>query len=177
MVSEMISSSGYLPGYLNVPQGSVLGPIFLIFINDLPDGINSTWDDCVLYRNIRRSKDQQILQDLDKLALWEETWLMEFNAAKCHSMRGTPPPKEIIHGYTLHNQVLENVSSAKYLGVKITYDLEWGQHINEITSKDIKTLFVETWLLHRRKPRPLRTKLLSDPNLNMQRQFGCPITK
>ena len=41
---------------------------------------------------------------------------------------------------TLHNQVLENVSSAIYLGVKITADLEWGQHINEITSKATKTL-------------------------------------
>ena len=55
---------------------------------------------------------------------------MKFNVAKCHSMRVTrhPPPKQIVYGYTLHNQVLENVSSAKYLGVKITDDLEWGQH-------------------------------------------------
>ena len=67
---------------------------------------------------------------------------MKFNVAKCHSMRVTrhPPPKQIVYGYTLHNQVLENVSSAKYLGVKITDDLEWGQHINEITSKATKTL-------------------------------------
>ena len=40
----------------------------------------------------------------------------------------------------MHNQVLENVSSAKYLGVKITDDLEWDQHINEITSNATKTL-------------------------------------
>ena len=45
-----------------VPQGSLLGPIlFLIFIKDFPDKINSTVrlfaDDCVLYRNIRRSED------------------------------------------------------------------------------------------------------------------------
>ena len=51
-----------------------------------------------------------------------------------------PPHKQIVHGYTLHNQVLENVSSAKYLGVQIIDDLEWGQHINEITSKATKTL-------------------------------------
>ena len=51
-----------------------------------------------------------------------------------------PTHKQIVHGYLLHNQVLENVSSAKYLGVQITNDLDWGQHINEITSKATKTL-------------------------------------
>ena len=128
--------------------GFRVGPIlFLIFINDLPDNINSTVrlfaDDCVLYRNIRGSEDQQLLQDdLEKLALWEKAWLMKFNVAKCHSVRVTKhlPHKQIVHGYLLHNQVLENVPSAKYLGVQITDDLDWGQHINEITSKATKTL-------------------------------------
>ena len=126
-----------------VPQGSVLGPIlFLILINDLPDIINSTVrlfaDDSVLCRNIRRSEDQQILQDdLNILVQWEEAWLMKFSVAKCHSMRVTkhPLPKQIIHDYSLHNQVIENVPSAKYLGITITDDLDWGQDINNVTSK------------------------------------------
>ena len=42
-----------------------------------------------------------------------------------------PLIKQIVHGYLLHNQVLENVSSAKYLGVQITDDLDWSQHIDE----------------------------------------------
>lgn len=136
------------PVLSGVPQGSVLGPVlFLIFINDLPDNINSTVrlfaDDCVLYRNIRRSEDQQTLQDdLDKLAHWEDAWLMKFNVAKCHSMRVTKhlPQNQYIYDYVLHNQVLENVKSAKYLGVTISDDLDWGQHINNITSKATKTL-------------------------------------
>ena len=120
----------------------MLGPIlFLIFINDLPDNLNSTVclfaDDCVLYRNIRWSEDQQILQDdLDKMALWEEAWLMKFYAVNgCMRVTRHSSPKHIIHCFTLHNRVLEKVSSVKYLAVKITNDLEWGQHINEITGK------------------------------------------
>ena len=78
------------PVLSGVPQGSVLGPIlFLIFINNLPDTVNSTVhlfaDDCVIYRNIWKSEDQQILQDdLNKLAQWEEASLMKFNVAICH---------------------------------------------------------------------------------------------
>ena len=67
---------------------------------------------------------------------------MKFNVAKCHSMRVTkhPLPKQIIHDYSLHNQVLENVPSVKYLGITITDELDWGQHINNVTSKATKTL-------------------------------------
>ena len=48
--------------------------------------------------------------------------------------------KQIIHDYTLHQQTLENVQSAKYLGITITENIDWGQHISDISSKATKTL-------------------------------------
>ena len=42
--------------------------------------------------------------------------------------------------YTLHQERLEQVQSAKYLGLTITDDLDWGQHILEISAKATKTL-------------------------------------
>ena len=62
--------------------------------------------------------------------------------SKCHSMRVTRlhPSKHIEFNYTLHQQTLEQVQSAKYLGLTITDDLDWGQHISEITCKATKTL-------------------------------------
>ena len=48
--------------------------------------------------------------------------------------------KRIIHDYTLHQQTLENVQSAKYLGITITENMDWGQHISDISSKATKTL-------------------------------------
>ena len=169
-----------------VPQGSVSGHIlFSIFINDLPDNITSTVrlfaDDCVLYQNIR-SDDQQILQDdLNKLAQWEEAWLMKFNVAECHSVRVTKPPpppphnlpKQIIHDYSLHNQVLENIPSAKYLGITITDDLDWGQHINNVTNKATKTL---GFLRRNLTPAPKETKIAAYQALvRPQSEYAAPI--
>ena len=137
-----------VPVLSGVPQRSVLGPVlFLIFINDLPENIRSSVrlfaDDCVMYRNIESPMDCQILpDDLNSLAQWEADWQMKFNVAKCHSMRVTrhPPDKHIKFDYTLHQQRLEQVQSAKYLGLTITDDLDWGQHISIISAKATKTM-------------------------------------
>ena len=51
-----------------------------------------------------------------------------------------PPDKHIQFEYTLHQQRLEQVQSAKYLGITISDDLDWGQHISEISSEATKTL-------------------------------------
>ena len=50
------------------------------------------------------------------------------------------PSRHIQFNYTLHQQTLEQVQYAKYLGLIITDDLDWGQHILEITCKATKTL-------------------------------------
>ena len=86
--------------------------------------------------------DCQILQDdLNSLAKWEMDWQMKFNVSKCHSMRVTRlhPSRHIQFNYTLHQQTLEQVQSAKYVGLTITDDLDWGQHISEITCRATKT--------------------------------------
>ena len=140
-------ASDPVPVLSGVPQGSVLGPVlFLIFINDLPENIRSSVrlfaDDCVLYRNIKSPIDCQILQDdLNSLAQWETDWQMIFNFAKCHSMRVTRylPENQIQFEYSLHQQRLEQVQSAKYLGITITDNLDWGQHVSEISCKATKT--------------------------------------
>ena len=66
---------------------------------------------------------------------------MKFNVSKCHSMRVTRlhTSRHIQFSYTLHQQTLEQVQSAKYLGLTITDNLDWGQHISEITCKATKT--------------------------------------
>ena len=67
---------------------------------------------------------------------------MKFDVAKCPSMRVTQHQhhKQILFDYSLHNNTLEKVQSAKYLGITISDNMDWGQHISEISSKATKTL-------------------------------------
>ena len=174
-------ASDPVPVLSGVPQGSVLGPVlFLIFINDRPDNIRSSVrlfaDDCVLYRNVKSPLDCQILQDdLNSLAKWEMDWQMKFNVSKCHSMRVTRlhSSRHIDFNYTRHQQTLEQVQSAKYLGLTITDDLDWGQHISEITCKATKTL---GFLRHNLALAPRHTKEVAYKTLvRPQLEYAAPI--
>ena len=60
------------------------------YINDISEGIHSQIklfaDDCLVYRNVQTSTDQQILQqDLNTLMKWADKWQMKFNIKKCKS--------------------------------------------------------------------------------------------
>ena len=129
-----------------VPQGTVLGPLlFLTYINDLPENIQSTVrlfaDDCVIYREIRHDLDAQILQDdLNTLEKWEQKWLMKFNLDKCFIMKLTHARSTKSHEYTLGGKPLLETKSHSYLGVCINNKLNWNQHIQEITAKSNRTL-------------------------------------
>ena len=129
-----------------VPQGSVLGPILLLmYINDLPNEIKSSIrlfaDDAIMYRRIFSQTDCTALQnDIHTLEKWEQKWIMTFNQAKCNTLSITRQRLPIRVQYTIHGQPLDIVKSAKYLGVTITSDINWNQHIATISSTANRTL-------------------------------------
>ena len=121
-----------------VPQGSVLGPLlFLIYINDLPDGLKSfvsLFADDV--KMVTRSSNYQIAQqDLDLLSEWESKWLINFNVqdGKCKVLH--VGPKNPAHQYSLNNLALPTVDNEKDLGVYTTSCLSWAHHVEKITNK------------------------------------------
>ena len=132
--------SNYADVESGVPQGTVLGPLlFLLHINDLPSCVNSKVrlfaDDCLLYREIKNNQDQIDMQrDLDALMDWGSTWGMKFNAKKCNIMRVSRSRKPLQHFYSLGNEILQEVSDAKYLGIQIDNKLDWNKHISTVAA-------------------------------------------
>ena len=83
--------------------------------------------------------------------------------------------KQILHDYTLHQHTLENVQFAKYLGLTITENMDWVQHISDISSIATKTLgFLRRNLAFAPKSTKggLHTKIWS-----MQHLYGAHIVK
>ena len=65
---------------------------------------------------------------------------MQFNPSKCQVIHVTKRKHPIPTQYYLHGVQLESVTSAKYLGVDISNNLTWDEHINRSTKKSNQTL-------------------------------------
>ncbi len=149
-VSVNGTTSLKVPVTSGVPQGSVLGPVmFLIYINDLPDCVDSAVkifaDDTKIFRRINSTQDCELLQrDLTKLEDWANIWQMEFHPQKCEVIRigKNHPPFQYQMGSSDKICNLDNVSLVKDLGVNIDDQLSFEQHCNLMLSKANRMLAV-----------------------------------
>ncbi len=142
------TSSGWIPVQSGVPQGSVLGPLlFNLFVLDLPNHVQSNLpqyaDDTLLYRPIYSENDINIMQaDLDGIISWCQLNKMALNPDKCKVMRLSRRTGAALSvpSYNLLHTPLSVVHSYKYLGVIVSSNLKWGEHIKHITSKTSRLL-------------------------------------
>ena len=89
----------------------------------------------MVYLTINYPEDSALLQrDLDQLQLWETQWDMELNPGKRKALHTTRARTPIKVTYTMHNQVLDSVSSARYLGVDLSTNLNFNSHIQGISA-------------------------------------------
>ncbi len=147
-----------------VPQGTVLGPIlFLIYVNDIGQNIDCNIrlfaDDCIVYKEISAVTDaSKLQQNINLLMDWEQKWQMSFNIQKCHIMTISKKRSPLQFNYMMHNNILERVTTATYLGVEISSKLSWEPHISRITAKANRTLGM---LRRNLKHAPQQTKALA----------------
>ena len=168
-----------------VPQGTVLGPLlFLLYINDLPDQLKSNVrlfaDDCLLYVELSTQNDTQLLQeDLNVLEEWQNKWLMQFNPEKCYIMHITNKRTPNVNSYRFCGQTLETTKAHPYLGVTLTSNLKWSDHVSKVTAKAKQTLGVirrNLWSCPR-KVKSLAYTSLVRPNLEYAATVWDPYTK
>ena len=90
-------------------------------------------DNLLLYRSISSPDEFELVQaDISAIAQWSSQSYLILNSSKCKYMvisrKRTPPTP--IHLLMPNDQVLQQVSSYKYLGILLTSDLSLSAHIN-----------------------------------------------
>ena len=107
-------------------------------------------DDTVVYLVVKSADDfLKRQQDLQSLESWEKDWKMAFNSTKCNVLRITRRQTPIIFDYKLHDRALDAVNITKYLGIHLSEDLRWNEHVRNMTNKANKTLgFLKRNLRH-----------------------------
>ena len=164
---------------MGVPQGSVLGPIlFLIYINDLEDGISSKVlkfaDDTKVFRKVTNDTDKQSLQDdLNKLVKWSEKWQMLFNFWKCKCILYTYRTWKMDEEYKMGDAVLGRTTQEKDLGVTFSADMKVSEQCGIAASKEnlIQSIYKEKQLI------VLLYKAIVRPHLEYSIQAWRPFRK
>ena len=129
-----------------VPQGPILGLLlFLIYINDLPNGLNSNVklfaDDPSLFSVVHNITNSANLlnSDLSKIKEWALQWKISFNADS------TKQAQEIIFsrktsqrnhpGLMFNNSIVNVTTIHKHLGMIFDSKLSFDEHLKSVLKK------------------------------------------
>ena len=133
-----------------VPQGSILGPLlFNIFINDVcncSDVLKMVLfadDTTVLYSDPDAYKLANIMScELEKFYTWTKCNKLEINCNKTCTILFGPKIKTNLVTFEIYinNNLIKNVTSTKFLGLIITSNLSWLNHISYVSKKISKNI-------------------------------------
>ena len=141
-------SSSWKSVNAGVPQGSILGPLlFLIFINDIVANIDSNIrlfaDDTSLYILVENpyAAATCLNKDLSKILKWAEDWLVLFNPSKTEDMIISRKLTRDDHpDIVFNNTVIPQVESHKHLGIHLSNNCQWNEHIKFVLDKSWQKL-------------------------------------
>ena len=125
-----------------VPQGSILAPLlFLVYINDITSNIdiNLFAVDTSLLDIVDKpdSSSFRLNRDLETLNVWATQWLVTFNASKTDAIT-FPQNRTVYPILYLNNVELATIDSHSHLGLALTKNLSWKEHINKVVLKAMR---------------------------------------
>lgn len=141
------AESSPAPVNLGVPQGSILGPfLFLAYVNDLPFMIQAQSnvevimyaDDTSLLFKIKRQETnlQFVNSTLDNVNQWFSANNLALNPSKTKCIKFTVPNvRQVKNSIILADKELEFIDHTTFLGITIDAKLQWGPHIENLTSR------------------------------------------
>ena len=144
-------SSSWTNVNAGVPQGSILGPLlFLIYINDLPDGLSSNSklfaDDTSLFSvvHVINTPTTELNSDLKKINDWAFQWKMTFNpdcSREAQEIIFSRKLKNVTHPSLFFNKdYVSQVNSQTHLGVILDIKLTFEEHLKNVFTKTNKTI-------------------------------------
>lgn len=151
------STSFCKPILAGVPQGSILGPLlFLIYINDITEGINAV---CHLFADdsnlLKSSKNIQpavesLNNDLEQINTWCKNWLVTMNDDKIKAILYSKKlnPSALV-GLTYNNNPVTVVNVVKHLGIHFDCKMTWKPHLEHVRTKSYDSLYYINILKHK----------------------------
>ena len=132
--------SDWGPVRAGVPQGTKLGPwLFLVMINDINvNGVN-LWkyvDDTSMAETVHKGQQSGIQAAVDDLVRQAEIDKFQLNENKCKELQiSFSKSVDPFEAVTINNKPIEVVTSVRLLGLKISNNLKWNAHIENVIKK------------------------------------------
>ena len=151
-------TSDLKPITCGVPQGSVLGPLlFLLYINDFsksaPDlDFHLFADDSNLFCSHKSLQclEAKVNVELNNVNNWLCVNKLSLNIDKSNFVIFHPSQKKAQYPINLiiNNKILEEKKYVKYLGIIMDCNLNWKQHIHELSKKVSRSIGILSKLCH-----------------------------
>ena len=141
-----------------IPEGSIHGPLFFnLYVGDLQENIDKQVtcfqyaDDSTFYKHCKyedlRQCETEINTALTQLSEWSSDSNLSLNAGKTKYMIFSTQQMTNAHSLHLHEpslavdgKLLERIRATKLLGLYITENFTWNDHINQLSSTCYSTL-------------------------------------